>query len=666
MMILENGWAYNTVKDFDYTIFKQYNTVTRRKKGKLSINYVDVVAAFDIETTAIDEDHSIMYIWQICIDGTIVIGRTWGEFRYFLDKTRKALSGRTLVLYVHNLSFEFQFLRGILDFDSDNVFAVERRKILFAAWYCFEFRCSYLLSNMSLRLLLKKTGIKELKVEGFDYTVKRWPWSSLSDHDLLYAITDVVGLVKAIKKLMEMREDNIATIPFTSTGYVKRECKKRMKAYPKIALDGMKINIEEWRILREAFRGGDTHANRHYAGEILNDVISYDRSSSYPDVIVNCKFPMSKFDYKKRASADDLKRLIQNGKACVFRCAITNLRLIDEAEGCPYISRDKCRVCKNYVNDNGRLLNAEYIETSMTDVDLRIVLDMYEFDDIAFYDIYFARYDKLPAPIIEMCNDYYKKKTIMKGVPEQRPFYEKIKNEFNAIYGMMAQNPVKRRIIVDDDYHYSFEKTDEEILSEYNQSAFLLYQWGVWVTAWARYRLHEAIKIAGRDFVYCDTDSVKMFRGNEYKFSEYNKKRIADSENNGAVAADIKGNNHYMGVYELDGEYNEFITLGAKKYAYTDDEGLHVTISGVSKEEGAKELSSITNFRTGFTFSKAGGKEARYYDGGPYYINIDGHNIRVTKSVTIVDSSYTLGITGEYADIIKRCKYLFEMIENKY
>lgn len=660
-----NGRLVYSPKDFDYTIFGKYTTVKKRTR-KYYTRYVNVVAAFDIETTAIDKDHSVMYIWQICIDDVVCVGRTWDEYRYFLDHARKALNGRTLVLFVHNLSFEFQFLRGIFDFNSENVFATERRKILYARWYNFEYRCSYLLTNMSLALFLKKMGVEAQKLTNYDYTKKRYSWTEITDSELQYDINDVLGLVQAIKKSMEISKDDISTIPYTSTGYVKRECKNRMKTYSKTILDDMKINIEEWAILREAFRGGDTHANRHYSGEILEDVISYDRSSSYPDVIVNCEFPMGKFDYKKECSLSELQRLIKNKKACVFRCAITKIRLIDDGEGCPYISKDKCRVCKNYINDNGRILSADYIETTMTDIDLLIVLDQYAFDDFVVFDIYFTKYGKLPKQIREMCNDYYIKKTQLKGQKDQQQFYEKIKNEFNAIYGMMAQNPVKRPIIVDESYYYDKSKTDEELLSDYNKTCFLLYQWGVWVTAWARYRLHEGIKIAGIDFVYCDTDSVKFFKGNESYFDEYNKNRISDSVNNGAFAVDKNGKTHYMGVYEFDGRYDKFVTLGAKKYAYQDNNGLHVTISGVSKKEGPKELENIDNFKVGFTFKKAGGSEARYYDGGKYTMIIEGHNVEVSKSVTIVDSTYTLGVTGEYADIIARCKYDIELIKERY
>ena len=46
---------------------------------------------------------------------------------------------------------------------------------------------------------------------------------------------------------------------------------------------------------------------------------------------------------------------------------------------------------------------------------------------------------------------------------------------------------------------------------------------------------------------------------------------------------DSKGKEHCLGLFEEDGNYLEFITQGAKKYAYIDsiDKEIHITVSGV-------------------------------------------------------------------------------------
>lgn len=663
-MRLEN--IYNA-RTFDYAILGNYKTLVKHGRNRLSKRILDCVCAFDIETTRLaDIEQSIMYIWQFQIDSYTIIGRTWDDFKIFLYKLRLALKGRTMIIFVHNLSFEFQFLRGILPFNSKDVFAVERRKILYAVYYCFEFRCSYLLSNMSLALFTRKMKVPLPKRKKINYAKERFPWSPLTKKDICYAIVDVISLKDAVKMLLQINNDTLATLPLTSTGFVRRECKNRMKTYNKEKLETLKINIEEWCILREAFRGGDAHANRYLSSEILENVFSFDRSSSYPDVIVNCKFPMSKFDREFDISFDDFNRLITRGKACVFRVALKNVKIM-RGEPCPYLTVDKSRNLANYTADNGRILYADYLETTITDIDFKIILDMYNFELAAIPVCYFAKYDYLPQQIRDMCIDYYQKKTALKGVEGQEIFYDKFKNDFNSIYGMMAQNPVKRNIIVDTDYHYDDSQCEEEILADHNKHAFLCYQWGVWVTAWARYRLHEGRRLVDADFVYCDTDSVKSLNNYASAFDEYNKQRIADSTKNGAFAYDKNGDIHYMGVYELDGAYDKFVTMGAKKYAYEKDGDIHITVSGVSKKEGAKELKTLENFVDGFTFSKAGGLESVYNDIiEPYTIVRDGRKLEITSNVVLRPSTYTLGRTAEYKRIIDAAKYEIERIKNIY
>ena len=64
----------------------------------------------------------------------------------------------------------------------------------------YEFRCSYLHSNMSLEVFLEKMGVEDLKQSGeeFDYSKIRYPWTPLSDQEMKYIVNDVKGLVEAL------------------------------------------------------------------------------------------------------------------------------------------------------------------------------------------------------------------------------------------------------------------------------------------------------------------------------------------------------------------------------------------------------------------------------------------------------------------------------------
>ena len=82
-----------------------------------------------------------------------------------------------------------------------------------------------------------------------------------------------------------------------------------------------------------------------------------------------------------------------------------------------------------------------------------------------------------------------------------------------------------------------------------------------------------------------------------------------------------------------------------------------VSITMAPEVAGAKELASrggIKAFKEGFTFYKAGGTESVYNDKPEVKsLNIDEHIIPITSNVLIKESTYTLGITGEYRKILE-------------
>ena len=671
MIIAPEQFPFEWLYEVPLVKRKQGNQKTRKR-----VKYKDIITAFDIETTRlIDIEQSVMYVWQWQFgDDYTVVGRTWEQFATFQRKISKILDDSVLVIFVHNLSYEFQFLRGIYQFSPDEVFAIKSRKVLKCNMHgCFEFRCSYIHSNMNLDTYTKKMGVKHKKLTGtFDYEKIRYPWTELSNDELAYCVHDVQGLVEAIKIEMEHDGDNLYTFPLTSTGYVRRDEKKAMSNVSFSFVKNQLPDYEIYKMLREAFRGGNTHANRYYANYTLHNVHSADRSSSYPDVMCNCKFPVSEFYRLGEMPYKDVIKLIEKrNKALIMRVAITGIYLTRIDWGCPYLSISKCRHIENALEDNGRILSADYLETTLTDIDLRIVLKEYSFTDIRFYDVASSRYGYLPTPLINTICQYYHYKTELKNVPGQELLYMKSKNKLNSLYGMCAQDPVKQSILFINNNFQEQNEEESKLLLENNKKAFLAYQWGVWVTAWARYRLEEGIILAHGDienpdspqFVYCDTDSVKYL--GDIDLTAFNRQRILDSKRSGAYATDPAGITHYMGVYEKEHDMCEFRTMGAKKYVYreTPDDKLICTIAGVSKSLGGKELEShggITAFHEGFTFEEAGGLEAVYNDDINEVIDVDGHILKITSNVVLRPSTYTLGLSADYKRLLQEVRYEYE------
>lgn len=678
---MENGRNELPVSEFDYNWFDRIvdaarpvgNQASRRKRV-----YKDLICAFDIETTRIAfSDESVMYIWQFCLlqdldNYVAVYGRTWNEFKSFINSINALLHPcERILIYVHNLSYEFQFLRGVFEFSADDVFAVRSRKVLKCMIGNCEFRCSYLQTNMNLRAFAKKMGAPHQKTT-LDYGGSRYWYTPITGDELRYCLNDVICLCESMYIQMKRDNDTQYTIPLTSTGYVRRDARTAMKKWPADFVKDQLPPYELYVELREAFRGGNTHANRYYSDILLTSdyvglIHSADRSSSYPAVQCNNLYPISMFYPVVDPTIDKVMDLIKRRKRAILtRCRFYGIRLIDRTWGAPYLSISKCGNVYNSINDNGRILSADYLETTINDIDLSIILSEYEFDDIELYDTFHARYGKLPAPLIDCTINYYRAKTELKGTadPDLEYQYMKSKNKLNSIYGMMAQDPVKPDILFKDgDFEISHEKSGPELLDQYYRRAFLSYAWGVWVTSWARFRLEEGIRIVhdtpGAEFLYCDTDSVKYI-GN-VDFTEYNNARIAESKNSGSYATDPAGTTHYMGVFEVEKDMLAFKTLGAKKYCYIDIEGnTHLTVAGVGKKAGLEELrcaGGIDAFNRGMVFLRGGGLESIYNDRGPGEAVIiedeNGNMQRVTSNVTLRNSSYTLDVTQEYSNLLR-------------
>ena len=119
-------------EDFNFDQLADLQIIPKVPRKKGSKPYLDIVTAFDIETTRLPEiEQSVMYIWQFQIEDQTIIGRTWMEFKEFLHNCRLRLKEHEyLMVYVHNLSFEFSFLKGIYNFKKDEVFSIGPRKVL--------------------------------------------------------------------------------------------------------------------------------------------------------------------------------------------------------------------------------------------------------------------------------------------------------------------------------------------------------------------------------------------------------------------------------------------------------------------------------------------------------------------------------------------------------
>lgn len=651
--------TYGDIDEFicEYLADKQMAKYSQYCKANKSLRHRDIVCAFDIETSNVGDNQSIMYLWQFQLDlDYTIIGRTWDEYKLFIDCICYNLrAGESIIVYVHNLSYEISFLTGIFNFNPEDIFFIKSRRCLKALYNKrIEYRCSYMLSNKPLFLFLKDMNVEHKKLEGeiFDYSATRYPWTVLNSYQLQYGINDVLGLVEAIYKQLELHRDSIESIPFTQTGYVRRECKKALR-FHKWTRDIIP-NYSIYSILEKAFRGGDVHANRYRSRVINTDVECYDITSSYPFQMLCKQFPVSKFI---EIHYSELDTYLRHNYASLMEIKCSNIRLKDVHEPTPYISFSKIydydKRDLDMILDNGRVLSASYFTIYVTDLDYEIIMRQYDMD-YKITKCYVARYGYLPDEFRDVIYTYFKNKTTLKGVPDKSYEYLISKEKVNAIYGMTVEKPIKHPILFDmltGKCKVDKSLTDEELYNSRLSKLWLPFQWGVWVTAHARHELHDAIKLVGYDHIYNDTDSIYTVGKHGRDFEIFNNDILKMSEKYSAV--DSKGKRRFLGIFEFDGRVDKFKTLGSKKYVKEHDGELTITIAGVNKSIGAKELGDIDNFNPGFIFTKAGGVELKYNDAryiGTLYR--DGHRVDITRNICIVNSTYRIGLSSDYEELL--------------
>lgn len=638
---------------------------------------LDILCAWDTETSRINidgHDHSFTWLsqFQLGLGMPVLLMRDMESTADFFKSLAKAVPDYAkLVIYVHNLSYEFQFLAGVYNFQSDEVFAPKARKVLKCSMYdgALEFRCSWYLTNMSLREACIQYGTPHKKLDDFNYDELRYPWSTLTDTDISYSINDCYCTTEIVDYLLRTNDDDLMSIPATNTGYVRRDMKHNTQSYKEyLKLQSLKPTYEVFKLLDQAFRGGNTHANWLYTGEIIENVESYDRSSSYPDSQVNDLYPVTPFEEDTNHTITHLVSLINYGKACLFEITFTD---ITQKPGVyfSYISESKCRDVESPLRDNGRVTYAHKLTTTLTDIDFRIINADYDYRAVKIHSLYTSRYGRASKGLIALNREYYIRKTQLKDVPGEEVYYLKSKNRLNSAYGMSAQSPLKRRpIFVDGKFIPDDSLTDEELFQQGNASAVLPYQWGVWTTAHARYHLQVLLWKVGDAAVYWDTDSVKFIADpeNPIDLSDINGYYSARSKDNNACADDRKGSTHYMGVYEKEHTYSRFTSLGAKKYAYeyADSPGTcYCTISGVVKRRGGDDNINGRELYAGggletfaacasphhhFTFRDAGGTSSIYNDDVDFSLQVGSHTLHITRNVVVAPSEYTLGIGKDY------------------
>lgn len=678
-------------------VFARVRPYFRLKRFNTPVRYFNVPASFDIETTSFavgGEKKACMYVWQLGIYGLVIVGRTWEELVKLLDDIRRELDLETgnkhLIVYVHNLSYEFQFLRCWQTWD--RVFATARYEPLYAISGGIEFRCSYRLSGYSLETLAKNLQTYKVRklVGNLRYDLIRHSGTPLTQQEIDYCANDVRCVMAYIGECID-EDGSIATLPLTKTGYVRRYVRdrcfwepgiphkrsKKRRIYGRL-MKGLTIDIDEYKQLKRAFQGGFTHANAFYTDKIVPDVTSYDFTSSYPTVMIAEQYPMSKAELIQIESVEEFHRNLDL-YCCLFDIEIHGLKTKLWQDHPLSISR--CRNVAGETVDNGRIVCADSLVTTITEQDYLILRTFYDWESFCVYNFRRYKKDYLPKDFVDAILDLYADKTKLKGVEGSEREYLHAKELLNSCYGMAVTSVIRDEVSYDTLKGWDVSKPDEQAqIDKYNhgRGRFLFFAWGVWVTAYGRRNLFAGILACGSDYIYSDTDSIKIRNATDHAafIRDYNETITAQIETaltiqkiptEKACPKTVDGMPKPIGVFDDDGQYKWFKTLGAKRYLTMDQKGkLKLTVAGVSKHDALEHMlfrygraGAFTHFRTGLEIPEtATGKLTHTYidkeiEGDIVDVYGNPGHYHERSYIHLSGASYEMSRSQDYIDYLK-------------
>lgn len=667
------------------------------------------IITLDIETTSFIDDEgnkrATMYIWMLSVDDEYIYGRTWKELGDTLTKISKKWGlgkGKKAIIFIHNLAYEygwfmcnpiFSFVNCFLKDKGHPLYAIDKRG--------FEFRCTYMMTNKALKDF--DAPVSKL-VGDLDYSKCRHSLTEMEVPEMHYCFRDIYIPQFYLKKLKEEYTD-LYKIPLTKTGFVRQRTRKycfSQDKYYTFHIKNQHPNEEVYDLLKGskekgikgAYMGGYTHANSIYVDSIQYNLTCIDFTSSYPSVFLT-KMPTGKWWKMENPS---LEKVHNNIKHHNYAMIITFIaKDVKRTTDHSIISTSKIypefQSKHNLKADNGKVYKAKIIKMTVTDLDYILIRKFYKMSEIKIESVWCSRYGYMPKSFIECMLDYYEAKTTLKGVEDRQEDYQRGKEDVNSLYGMCVSDIAHTLIEwskADEKFIEKTIKTVEEQLDDYANSftTFLVYNWGVWISARARYNLLKTVYEIGEDVVYCDTDSIKFLNGEKHKdlIDKYNSDIIAEEEKclkyyniplERMRPKTVKGVEKPLGVFDYEHPYKRFVTQGAKKYMVEYEDGSYeMTVAGCSKK-GVHFIQAIAYrigadplelFKDGFEWGEgfSGRTTASHYYEQKYHYNMILTDYKGVKAeveewsyIYIENTSYTLGKTADFH------KYLLDISEER-
>lgn len=712
--------------EFDFSILEK-TILYHKKAGRgRTVTYNDIIIMADTETSK--KQQNTVYYEEKEINGAVVklkkynpipnhvvawtislrafhkniatlYGNSPTEFIDCLARLREVLKGDEIYIYWHNLSYDWVFIRRHMFQKFGHPEHQLNTKSHYPIYIKFAngivFRDSLCLAQRKLEGWADSLDVEHKKAVGkWDYNkIRHQHGSWFNSGELEYIECDTLAGVECIDALMSALNKHLYSMPYTATGIPREEARKLGKkngardSFLKVVL-----NYERYIQATRVYHGGYTHANRYKIERLVKNVICRDFSSSYPFVLLSEKYPSEAFREYEDCSINDIIDM-SDDYAFMFKLILVGtennpVRLKDLKNPMPPLQFSKCVNIVNPILDNGRVLQCDYAEIYLNEIDAKLILDAMTWDKHICTEVYYSRKDYLPRWFTDYVYSLYSAKCTLKdGNPVD---YALAKAKLNSLYGMCVQKALRDNlqedyntgeyindIPINEDTGQPY--TEQELYQKYvdNVNSVLPYQWGVWCTSYAQYNLFDLAKCTIDDngdmhFVYSDTDSIYSTYWNEDKLNEYNNKCLAKLKANSYDSVEYNGEIYTPGVAEFDGAYSEFKTLGAKRYCcrYSDDRRnkeknwgkLKITVAGVPKSGVSCLNDDINNFKSGFIFhGEDTGKLTHHYiiEDGIVTENGDerGDSVDLTPCDYLLSSVYVVDMDELFTEEIEMQVY---------
>lgn len=653
-------------KLFDYKKLNKIKTLTRRKKTG-SQTYADCIIMLDTETSKkylnkIDVNYIVAFTISIRFEHEnmcTLYGNKPSQCVECLNMIKENIYSNNLIIYIHNMSYDWTFLRRFLMASYGTPIHQLNTKSHYPIYIEFAngiiLKDSLILAQRKLEKWADDMNVDHKKSVGkWNYEKIRTQNEHFSSDELEYIEHDTLAGVECIDALKESIHKRIYSMPYTATGIPRNEL--RSIAFKNRGKEWFLRNVSsytQYKKLEKVYHGGYTHANRHYVGQIQTGFIKcFDFASSYPFVLLSEKYPCEKFQNSSNLSLHEIKEQ-SNEYAFMFKLVAIGAKLKSDDFPMPCLQNSKMEKIINPIIDNGRILCCDYCEIYLNEQDAITILEQYDFIKHVCCEVEYAKKDYLPRWLTDYIFKCFVNKTQFKG--GDPVLYTIAKAILNSIYGMCCQHCVKE--VIEEDYitgEYIKNKFDEEsehseqyLYDKYvnSRNSFLPYQIGVWCTSYAQKNLFELGKLC-EIWLYSDTDSAYGINWNIEGVHNYNEKCKEKLKVNGYSFVNFNDREYWLGIAESEDkkdEYSEFITLGAKRYCgrCLKDNKLHITVAGVPKS-GAECLNDdIKNFKKGMVFPgiKTGKKTHTYIYNDIY---TDENGIEIADSIDLSPCDYLL------------------------